>query len=377
MKLKLPRPTIRGGKRGILFGRPANPMPGAPATLRAARVVHPILYRLRAALMLFILALVIGVAGHAWFLKLGLIDALYVTVITIATVGYGDIVPRDGPARVFEILYVLGGFAVGSYSLSVLIRTIVEGELQGELGEFRMQNKIDRLRDHIILCGFGRIGAELAAHFALEPKDFVVIDRSAEAQERCAAEDYLFLKGDATEDEALMRAGIERARFVIPALASDVDNLFIVISARQLNPRLTIIARATDAAAETKMQKAGADRVMRPLHLGAQRLAQAVLRPTALEFIHVTGGSAPQAEYTIEEALVVEGSQLAGKSLIESNLRRDFEVVLIGIKRADGGLVFNPSGETVICVGDTLVAMGNDERLRALKLLGHAAPSTH
>jgi voltage-gated potassium channel len=221
------------------------------------------------------------------------------------------------------------------------------------------------MKNHTIICGFGRIGRSLAESFQAESIPFIVIDQDPEAFEEGRAAGFTMLRGDATSDETLLQAGIEHARRIVPVMHSDADNLFIVISARQLNPGLFIVARATDRTAADKMKKAGADRVVLPLLIGAQYMAQTVVRPTVSEFVRLRG-TAPEVDYSFEEIPVHPASQLVDKSLIEIGLREELGVVVIGIKREEGEMVFNPHGATMIHGGDTLVALGKIDAMGQL-----------
>lgn len=316
-----------------------------------------LLYRARFAIGLFGLTILTGVLGYMMLLDLKPIDALYFTIVTLSTVGYGDIVPKGGNAELFTVLFILGGILTALYSSSVLIGSIVEGEVQGVMMRRRELRRIRKMKNHTIICGLGRIGNELAQSFADEDAPFLVIENREEAclaGENCG---YTMLRGDATLDATLLEAGIERARHVLPVLSSDADNLFIVISARQLNPSLNIIARATDAAAEHKMKRAGADQVIRPLHLGAQHLAQAVLRPAIRDFMFLPGRARGQ-DYALEELAVMPGSALSGESLAE--LDRDLlrDIMVVGIKSAEGEMTFNPPPDVLVRDGDTLITIG-------------------
>lgn len=324
-----------------------------------------LIYRARFAIALFGLTILTGVLGYMVLLDLNPLDALYFTVVTLATVGYGDIVPKGNHAELFTVLFILGGILTALYSSSVLIGSIVEGEVQGVMIRRREQRRIRKMKSHTIICGFGRIGRELAQSFAKEGAPFVVIERdeaACSAGEDCG---YTMLRGDATLDATLLEAGIERAKNMLPVLSTDTDNLFIVISARQLNPSLNIIVRATDAAAEHKMKRAGADQVIRPLHLGAQHLAQAVLRPAVMDFMFLSG-RAPEEDYTLEELAVLPDSVLYDKSLGELGREILDGIVVIGIKRAEGELIFNPAGDAIVQEGDTLVVIGPVERMARL-----------
>lgn len=342
----------------------------APSPLDRGSILH----RLRIAIGIFVLCVLCGVLGFMAILDVGAIDALYFTVVTLATVGYGDLHPDTEFGRAFTTCFILVGLATASYSLTILVQAAIEGELQDALGTQRMQRHIDHLKEHVVLCGFGRIGADLAAGFHAEGVPFVVLDQDEETIHRGLALGYAMLRGDATSDDALRLAGIDRARAIVPALASDVDNLFITLSARQLNPRLVIVARAQEESTATKMKKAGADRIIRPLHIGAQHMAQAVLRPAVLDFVQLEA-RAHEREFMIEEVPVPPGSLLAGRTLLESDIRRRAGVILIGIKRASGDLIFNPSASTPIQEGDVLVAMGDVSLMNALRrVAGESGP---
>lgn len=317
-----------------------------------------LLYRLRFAIALFALTILTGTIGYMAILGLSFIEALYFTVITLTTIGYGDINPTTGPAgEIFTIIFVLGGIATASYTATVLLSAVVEGELHGALGRERTVRKIHKLHGHVIICGFGRIGRDLAKSFAAEELPFVVIENDEESVDEGRALGYLMTKGDATTDEMLLEAGLESAKTILPVLASDAENVFIIISARQLNPSINIVARATDDASAEKMRRAGTDRVIRPLHIGAQHLAQAVLRPTVLDFMYMSGKTANE-EYSLEEVVIAEGSALANKLLSEIGHDLLVGIIVVGIKRENGSMVFNPRGDTKILPRDTIVAMG-------------------
>ncbi len=320
------------------------------------------IYRARFAIALFGLTILTGTFGYMVLLDLKPLDALYFTVVTLATVGYGDILPKGSTAELFTIFFILGGMLTALYSSSVLIGSIVEGEVQGVMLRRRELRRLQKMKNHTIICGFGRIGHDLAESFAREEAEFVVIENDEDSFFLGQEAGFTMLRGDATLDATLEAAGIENAQNLLPVLASDADNLFIVISARQLNPRLNIIARATDAAAEHKMKRAGADQVIRPLHLGAQHLAQAALRPAVLDFMFVSGRSRDE-KYALEELAVLPGSELAEETL--SSLGREIlkGIIVVGIKRAEGELVFNPRGDTLIQEGDKLVAIGSVEEM--------------
>lgn len=329
-----------------------------------------LLVRLRFALTLFALTLLIGTIGYMILLDLDPIRSFYFTVVTLSTTGYGEILPDSTASRLFTVAFLIGGLGIASYSAAIAIGAVVEGELRGALGHRRMIKNLHKLRDHTIICGLGRIGSDLAAIFTEEGMPFVVIEQDAHAFASGESDGYMIYRGDATDDDVLHKVRIEDARFIVTALASDADNLYIAMSARQMNPDLVIVTRATAESAAQKMERAGANRVIRPLHIGAQHMAQAVLRPTVLDFMRFSGDR-PDQEFALEEIGVAEGSELVGKTLTETGMRQQIGVVIIGIKRRGGHLGLNPSGDTMIHAGDTLVALGSTEQTKQLaKLAG-------
>src|SRR5262245_45323469 len=258
-------------------------------------------------------------------------DALYLTVVTLTTVGYGDEVPKTGPGKLFTIFLALGGIFTLFYAAAEVIRTVISGEVQGALGRRRMEHSLAEMRDHLIVCGYGRMGRLVAKEFSAQELPFVVVEREAEALEDFALPHALPLHGDATSDEVLKHAGVERARALVTVLASDADNLFITMSARLLNEKLFIVARAEAEPAERKLLRAGASRVVSPYVIGGFRVAQAVLRPAVVDFIELATRT-EHLELQIEEAQVAPRSRLANLTLRQSKLRKELGVIIVAIK---------------------------------------------
>jgi voltage-gated potassium channel len=319
-------------------------------------------------LLIPVLLLVAGTVGYQILEGLSAFDALYLTVITLTTVGYGDIHPHTAAGRTFTMFLLLGGVFTLLYAATEIIRGIVSGELRTALGRQRMERNLAGLRNHLIVCGYGRMGHLVGAHFAAGGLPFVVIDNQAESLADFQVPHGLALHGDATSDEVLRRAGVERARALITVTTSDADNLYITMSARLLNARLFIVARAEDERAEQKLLRAGADRVVSPYAIGGARMAQAVLRPTVVDFLELATRTEHLA-LQIEEVQIVAGSRLAGTTLRDSQVRQDLGIMIVAIKKAAGEMLFNPPPDAAMQPGDILITLGPRPQLDRLERL--------
>jgi voltage-gated potassium channel len=315
-----------------------------------------------------VLLMVLGTIAYHFLENLSLFDSLYLTVITLTTIGYGDVYPRTTPGRVFTIFLALGGIFTLFYVAAEVIRMVIGGEVRAVLGRLRMEQSLTQLKDHLIVCGFGRMGRLVCKEFAAERLPFVVIEREPKLLEAFPYPTGIPLAGDATSDEMLRQAGVDRARGLIAVLPSDADNLFITMSARLLNDKLFIVARAEGELAEKKLLRAGASRVVSPYTIGGNRMAQAVLRPAVVDFIEL----ATRTEYLdlqIEETQIAADSRLAGRTLQESKVRQELGVIIVAIKKAQGHMVFNPPGDAIMEPGDLLITLGNREQLNQLERL--------
>ena len=250
-----------------------------------------------------------------------LFDSLYMTVITLTTVGYGEVHPLSTAGRWFTMVLLLGGVFLLFYAASEIVRVVVSGEVHQLLGRRYMARSLAGLNNHVIVCGYGRMGRVVCREFSREGRSFVVIDRRDDLLEEFNLTGGLVVVGDATSDEVLKRAGVDRAQALVTVAPADADNLYITLSARLLNARLFIVARAESEEAEQKLIRAGADRVVAPYALGGSKVAQAVIRPTVLEFIELATRT-ESLELQIEQTQVTAGSQLAGATLTNSRLRR-------------------------------------------------------
>jgi voltage-gated potassium channel len=295
-------------------------------------------------------------------------DALYMSGITLTTVGYGETHPLDASGRVFTVVFLFVGVFVLFYTATEIIRAIVSGQLKATLGREGVRHALEEIRDHIVVCGLGRMGRLICHEFERQKAKYVVVDMDEALLEERAREHGIPVHGDATADEVLKQAGIERAKVLVAVLPSDADNLYITLSARVLNPNLFIVARAEQESSEPKLRRVGANQVVSPYVIGGHRVAQAVLRPTVGHFIEQATRPGPHA-YQIEEVVIQAKSPLCGKTLRETDLGQKVGVVVLTMRRTDGEMVFNPKGDTVIEAGSIVVVVGLREQLEELDQL--------
>lgn len=317
------------------------------------------------------LFLALGTLGYVLIEGWPAFDALYMTVITLTTVGYLEVHPLSPAGRAFTMLLALGGIFTVFYVAGDFIRRMVSGEVARLFGRQRMERQLAALRNHMIVCGFGRMGRFVCEQFSAAGLPFVLVEQKAELLEGFRMPHGIPLHGDATSEEVLRRAGVDRARALVTAAASDADNLYITMTARLLNDRLLIVARAEDEAAEKKLKRAGASRAVLPYAIGGQRVAQAVLRPNVVDFIELATKT-EHLELQIEETEIVKGSGLAGQSLKESAVRQDLGIIIVAIKKPEGRMVFNPAPSTVLEAGDLLITLGHRQQLDRLEKLARA-----
>jgi voltage-gated potassium channel len=326
------------------------------------------LRRLLLPLLVLVVLLAGGTLGYRSVGGWGWLDALYMTVITITTVGFQEVRPLGTGGRLFTMALALGGVFTAFWAAAELIRAVVTGEIRTVLGRQRMENLLAQLHDHLVVCGFGRMGRLVCEEFSAAGLPFVVVDRNPGVLEDFSIPHGIPLSGDATADDVLRRAGVEKARALVSAAASDADNLYVTMSARFLNERLFIVARAESESAERKLVRAGANRVVSPYSIGGHRVAQAVLRPNAMEFLELATRSA-HLELQIEEAELRAGSPLVGHSLKTSPVRSELGIIVVAIKKPDGKMVFNPTPETVLEARDVLITLGHRQQLDRLETM--------
>ena len=318
--------------------------------------------------------LLIGTLGFVLIDHFPVFDAFYMSLITIATVGYGEIHPLSQAGRVFNSFLIFFGVSIMFLAIGAVTQTVVKLELNEVFGKRRVKRMIDKLDKHYIVCGFGRVGRGAAAELRRSGAPFVVIDSDERRVESAVHAGMLAMLADSTRDETLQEAGIGRARGLVAALATDADNLFLVLSAKTLNPAMSVSARAGEEEAEQKLRRVGADVVFRPYSIAGYRLAQALLRPQVSEFLDFTTQNIG-LNVSIEQVAVGRGSEVAGKSLAQMQVRRELGVIVLAIRRASGAMEFNPPAGAVIAGGDCLIVMGEPDNLRNLeKLLAEAHP---
>ena len=295
-------------------------------------------------------------------------DGFYMTAITLTTIGYGELHPLSNFGRLFTVLLAYGGIFTLAYFMTELVRSVLTGELGAFLGRERMEEELSKLRNHLIVCGLGRMGKIVCDELERRGESFVVVDLTPRVPGEWPYKHGMCIHGSATEDEVLRRAGIDHARAIISVVNSDSDNLYITLSARLLSPKLTIIARAEEAEAEAKLLKVGASKVISPYLAGGHRAVQAVLRPTVLHFMEMATRS-QFADLQLEEIKVMPGSHLAGKSLRESRLGQDLNIIVVGIMCPEGDVIYGPSGDTAIAGGAVLIVLGKRKQLERMEHL--------
>ncbi|OGP54858.1 MAG: potassium transporter TrkA [Deltaproteobacteria bacterium RBG_13_52_11b] len=314
------------------------------------------------ALVAFLIAA--GTLGYMVVEGWRLLDAIYMTVTTITTVGFREIHPLSKGGIVFTIFLIVGGVGTMLYALSAGARVILEGELKEIYRRKKLEKKIRELSDHYIVCGYGRMGRIIVRELREERVRCVVIEKTPSPTEE--NEDILMLVGDSTRDTVLKAAGIEKARGLISVLPSDAENLFVVLSARGLNPDLLIVARAVEEDAEQKLLRAGASKVISPFHIGGLRMAHTVLKPTVVDFIEFTTRSG-NIELQMQEITVQQGSELIGLTLEACGMGRDLGVIIVAIKQSMGDTKFNPTYRSMLKAGDTLIALGEKSKLSVIE----------
>jgi voltage-gated potassium channel len=318
-------------------------------------------------LTLALLFLVGGTAGYMIIEDWSLIESIYMTVITLTTVGFGEVHPLSRAGLIFTILLVVVGASFFLYIVGSLVQFMIEGRVRDILGRRTLNKKIEHLKNHYILCGYGRIGQVLHNHIKANPQiQTVIIEKSPELVSHMELENVLYVAGDASDEETLLKAGIKRAKALIAVLATDTDNVFLVLTARQLNPGIYIMARASSQRAKSKLKAAGANHVESPYDTGAVSMAQRLLRPSVSSFLDFVFDYKLK-DIKMEEIPVAPTSPLANVMLKDSGIRQKFNLIIIAIKRTDGTMLFNPSFEAMINAGDTVIAMGKNEDLLKLE----------
>jgi voltage-gated potassium channel len=315
----------------------------------------------------FTIIIVVAVIGYMQLLDVGFIDALYMTAITISTVGYGEVGEMVAPAKIFTIFIIFSGLGVAGYGFTSLVALFFEGELKDAWRRKKMENKIAELNDHYIVCGAGEIGHTVIKQFIENGLSFVVIEKNHRRASELRHEGVLTIIGDATSEDVLESAHITKAKGLISTLSNDADNVFTVLTARQMNSEAYIVSKAIAKNAHNKLKKAGADNTISPNEIGGRRMAALIIRPSVISFLDVIT-QAGDVTLDLEEVKICAKSEFVGKTLMEAKIPEQTGLIVLAIKRkGDTRLRFNPSSNEILKDGDTMVVLGREDQVDRLR----------
>jgi voltage-gated potassium channel len=322
--------------------------------------------RLRLAVALFVSVVCIGIVGFMLIEHWTFTDSLYMTLLTITTVGFREVHPLDVAGQYFTMGLLLAGTGTAFYLLILITEFLIEGHLSGMLAEKKVEREIKKQEDHYILCGYGKVGENVAMEFMASGVAFVVIENNPDRVEECRQLGIFCIEGDASSDDVLMTAGIKRAKGLVAAVDNDADNVFVTLSARVLNPNINIVARSILEESREKLMRAGANRVVTPSLIGGKRMASIMLRPLVTDYLDVvTFGEGLQ--FRLEELIVGRGSGAKGHSLGDIDIRKNTGALILAVRRSSGEFNTNPSADTVLAEGDNLVVLGTQDQLDAVR----------
>jgi voltage-gated potassium channel len=306
-----------------------------------------------------------GTFGYIEIEGWGAWDAFYMTIITVTTVGYREVHDLSRTGQAFTVVLLLSGVGAALYTFTLLATMVVEGGLPKRLQRRRHERMLDTIKDHFIICGYGRIGSIVAQQFRRQQIPYVVVERNGERLQAAIEDGALGVEADASREDVLTRVGIDRARGLIAAVGTDAENVYAVLTARVMRPELFIIGRAETEDATIKLKRAGANRVISPYQIGGVQIAQTALRPAVVDFMDLATSS-DNLELAMEQVPIAAQSALANKTVVEANVRQQYGVIVIGIQREDNRMEFNPEPDTSICPGDKLVVLGRPDSLKRL-----------
>jgi voltage-gated potassium channel len=327
------------------------------------------LRRVQGAILALVIIATVGVLGYMVFEGWSFADALYMTVITLTTVGYREVRPLDTSAQLWTMALLITGVGTLFYAAVSSVEFVVEGTIRGYFGRRRMERAISKLSGHHILCGYGRVGHQVAKEFAADGVPFVIIEQDPETVEECSAEGYLTLLGEASDDAVLEEAGIRWARGLVAAVDSDADNVFVVLSARKLSPKLHIVARASSDESAAKLQMAGADRTLSPYAVGGRRLASLATQPLIVDFLDIVTRGEKEIEFRLEEFDVPEDSFIADRTIGELRIGEKTGAMILATRNKEGTFDTTPSANDHLRAGDTLIVLGTREQITRLEHL--------
>lgn len=315
----------------------------------------------------FLLAVMLfGTAGYSLLENWSYSESFYMTMITLTTVGFGEVRPLSASGRMFTVFLLLVGVGSVFYATASIAEAMIEGRIRQILGRRKQVRKLKNLKNHNIVCGYGRIGFTVTRELIRESQPFVIIEKDAEKAAHLNEAGHFVIQGDATSDEVLLEAGVERARSLICTLATDAENVFVTLSAHELNPGLFILSRAARESSIHKMEMAGADRVISPYTMGGLRMAQSILRPKLAGFLDEIAGYTT-SDFDFDEILVPENSSLVGLALRESRISQESGVYLLAVRRRGGRMNFNPGPDFIIEAEDHLYALGQPAQVESLR----------
>ncbi len=316
-----------------------------------------------------IVVIAVGTVGYMLIEHWTLLDSLFMTVTTIFTVGYGEIHPQTGIGRVFTLIVIILGVGTILYGIGAMVEFVIGGQLSGLFRRRVVKKRVDRLQGHYIICGYGRVGEAVAEQFKCDKAKFLVIDNDPESQAKAETAGILLVRGDASSDDVLEAAGVKRAKGLVSAVGSDAGNIYIVLSARVMNPDLFIIARAASQDAASKLARAGASRVVSPYDIGGRKMATLMLKPLVSDYLEiVTGGG--ELAFLVEEFQLGAGCCVIGRSIEALEVRKKTGATILAVQRAATGLFdTNPSPEATLHSGDKIIAIGTSADIGRLEQL--------
>lgn len=316
--------------------------------------------------MLFVI-FVVGVTGYMILLHVGFVDALYMTVITISTVGFGEVAVMNDAAKLFSIVVIFGGLSVVGYSFTSIVSFFFEGNVKDAWRKKRMAGKISELKNHYIICGAGDVGFSVIEYFKDRNIDFVVIEMNEDRHKELIEENILTVFGDATHEDTLHKAGIDKAKGIVSTLSTDSENVFTVLTARQLNEDVYIVARAVERSAHRKLIKAGANKTISPNEIGGQRLAASVIRSSITSFLDVVTRSG-ELTLDLEEIIIDEQASVKGMTLLEARIPEQTGLIILALKKnGDSNFKMNPRSHETLDPGDTIIVLGTGEQVDRLQ----------
>ena len=318
------------------------------------------LQRIRLGALVLSVTVLVAMFGYRYFGGYGWVDALWMVVVTISTVGYGERSGLSGGLQLFTIFVILIGISAAAYTFGGLFQMLLEGEIERLIGTRRMTREIEKLHQHVIICGFGRMGKNLANELREQQHAVVIVEQDQLAVEAARQSGLLVAHGDATDEKLLETVHVEVAKCLVICLPSDADSVFITLTARNLNPDLQIIARAEQLSTEKKLRQAGADRVVMPAIVGARHMLRMITRPTTADLMEMVGESS-FTDFDLDEVVIAEDSRLVGYTVQETEANRRFKLLVVAVKREDGTLLFNPEAGHCFAANHTVMVMGYSE----------------